>query len=234
MKKILSLLSIVVLISCGETNSQVVQNIKAEKFQEFSALNDGIIIDVRTAAEFNSGHIKDATNIDFYAIDFTDKLKIVRKDIPIYVYCRSGGRSSSAAKEMEKLGFSEVYNLLGGIGSWNSKGFKTIQSKGQKESKQQKFSVSEVEDILNSNETVLIDFSTQWCVPCKKMKPIIDEIKSENNNVKVLFIDADANKELVAKYKIQGVPVFIVFKNSEETYRKIGIVSKEGLLENLN
>jgi len=74
MKKILSLLSIVVLISCGETNSQVVQNIKAEKFQEFSALNDGIIIDVRTAAEFNSGHIKDATNIDFYAIDFTDKL----------------------------------------------------------------------------------------------------------------------------------------------------------------
>ena len=77
MKKILSLLSIVVLISCGETNSQVVQNIKAEKFQEFSALNDGIIIDVRTAAEFNSGHIKEATNIDFYANDFNDKLKIV-------------------------------------------------------------------------------------------------------------------------------------------------------------
>ncbi len=81
---------------------------------------------------------------------------------------------------------------------------------------------------------MLIDFSTQWCVPCRKMKPIIDEIKSENNNVKVLFIDADANKELVAKYKIQGVPVFIVFKNSEETYRKVGVVSKEELLANLN
>ena len=234
MKKTLSLLSIVVLISCGETNSQVVQNIKAEKFQEFSALNDGIIIDVRTAAEFNSGHIKDATNINFYANDFTDKLKIVRKNVPIYVYCRSGGRSSSAAKKMEKLGFSEVYNLLGGIGSWNSKGFKTIQSKGQKESKQPKFSVSEVEDILNSNETVLIDFSTQWCVPCKKMKPIIDEINSDNNNVKVLFIDADANKGLVAKYKILSVPVFIGFKNSEETFRKVGIVSKKELLKNLN
>ena len=233
MKKILSLLSIVVLISCGETNSQVVQNIKAEKFQESSALNDGIIIDVRTAAEFNSGHIKDATNIDFYAIDFTDKLKIVRKDIPIYVYCRSGGRSSSAAKEMEKLGFSEVYNLLGGIGSWNSKGYKTIKSKSGKKSEQPKFSISEVKEILKSNETVLIDFSTQWCVPCRKMKQIIDEIKSENNNVKVLFIDADANKELVAKYKIQGVPVFIVFKNSEETYRKIGVVSKEELIKEL-
>ena len=136
MKKILSLLSIVVLISCGETNSQVVQNIKAEKFQEFSTLNDGIIIDVRTAAEFNSGHIKDATNIDFYANDFESKLKIVRKDVPIYVYCRSGGRSSSAAKKMEKLGFSEVYNLLGGIGSWNSKGYKIIKSKSGKQSEQ--------------------------------------------------------------------------------------------------
>ena len=233
MKKILSLLSIVVLISCGETNSQVVQNIKAEKFQEFSTLNDGIIIDVRTAAEFNSGHIKDATNIDFYANDFTDKLKIVRKDVPIYVYCRSGGRSSSAAKKMEELGFSKVYNMLGGIGSWNSKGFKTIQSKSGKQSEQPKFSISEIDEILKKNKTVLIDFSTQWCVPCKKMNPIIEEIQSENSEVKVLFIDADVNKELIKKYQIQGVPVFIIFKNGKEAYRNIGVVSKSDLVKNL-
>ncbi|MBT6807971.1 MAG: thioredoxin fold domain-containing protein [Flavobacteriales bacterium] len=233
MKKILSLLSIVVLISCGETNSQVVQNIKAEKFQEFSTLNDGIIIDVRTAAEFNSGHIKDATNIDFYANDFESKLKIVRKDVPIYVYCRSGGRSSSAAKKMEKLGFSEVYNLLGGIGSWNSKGYKIIKSKSGKQSEQPKFSISEIDEILKKNKTVLIDFSTQWCVPCKKMNPIIEEIQSENSEVKVLFIDADVNKELIKKYQIQGVPVFIIFKNGKEAYRNIGVVSKSDLVKNL-
>ena len=233
MKKILSLLSIVVLISCGETNSQVVQNIKAEKFQEFSALNEGIIIDVRTAAEFNSGHIKDATNIDFYADDFESKLKIVRKDVPIYVYCRSGGRSSSAAKKMEKLGFSEVYNLLGGIGSWNSLGFKTIKSKSGKQSEQPKFSISEIDEILKKNKTVLIDFSTQWCVPCKKMNPIIEEIQSENSEVKVLFIDADVNKELIKKYQIQGVPVFIIFKNGKEAYRNVGVVSKSDLVKNL-
>jgi len=233
MKKILSLLSIVVLISCGETNSQVVQNIKAEKFQEFSTLNDGIIIDVRTAAEFNSGHIKDATNIDFYADDFESKLKIVRKDVPIYVYCRSGGRSSSAAKKMEKLGFPEVYNLLGGIGAWNSKGYKTIKSKGEKTSKQPKFSISEIDEILKKNKTVLIDFRTQWCVPCKKMNPIIEEIQSENSEVKVLFIDADVNKELIKKYQIQGVPVFIIFKNGKEAYRNVGVVSKSDLVKNL-
>ena len=233
MKKILSLLSIVVLISCGETNSQVVQNIKAEKFQEFSALNDGIIIDVRTTAEFNSGHIKDATNIDFYANDFESKLKIVRKDVPIYVYCRSGGRSSSAANKMEKLGFTKVYNMIGGIGSWQSEGYETIKSKEVETTNQPKFTETQLNKILSNNKTVLIDFSTQWCVPCKKMKPIIEDIQRENRNVKVLFIDADANKELVKKYQIKGVPVFIVFKNEEEYFRKVGFCNKEELTNQL-
>ena len=132
MKNILFLLSTVILFSCGNTNSQITEDINAEKFHQLIEKGDGIIIDVRTSQEFNSGHIIDATNIDFYSKDFTDKLKIVRKDVPIYVYCRSGGRSSSAADKMEKLGFTKVYNMLGGIGSWQSEGYATIESKGGK------------------------------------------------------------------------------------------------------
>ena len=89
---------------------------------------DGVIIDVRTPAEFHSGHIKDATNINFYADDFVEKLKITRKDIPIYVYCRSGGRSSMAASKMAKLGFTRIYNLVGGIRAWNAANYITIKS----------------------------------------------------------------------------------------------------------
>ena len=233
MKKILFLLSITFLFSCGNTNSQIIEDINAEKFHQLIEKGDGIIIDVRTSQEFNSGHIIDATNIDFYSDDFTDKLKIVRKDIPIYVYCRSGGRSSSAANKMEKLGFTKVYNLLGGIGSWQSEGYKTIKSKEGKISKQPKFTETQLNEILSNNKTVLIDFSTQWCVPCKKMKPIIEEIQRENTTVKVLFIDADANKELVKKYQIKGVPVFIVFKNGEESFRKVGLCNKDELTNQL-
>ena len=80
---------------------------------------------------------------------------------------------------------------------------------------------------------ILIDFSTQWCVPCKKMRPVIEEIKRETPNVKILFIDADANKELVKKYQIKGVPVFIVFKNGEEYFRKVGLCNKEELTNQL-
>ena len=149
------------------------------------------------------------------------------------MYCRSGGRSSSAADKMEKLGFTKVYNLLGGIGSWQSEGYKTIKSKEGKISKQPKFTETQLDEILSNNKTVLIDFSTQWCVPCKKMKPIIEDIQRENPNVKVLFIDADANKGLVNKYSINGVPVFIIFKNGEESFRKIGLSTREELINQL-
>ena len=233
MKKILFSLSITFLFSCGNTNSQIIEDVNVEIFHQLIEKGDGIIIDVRTSQEFNSGHIIDATNIDFYSDDFSDKLEIVRKDVPIYVYCRSGGRSSSAANKMEKLGFTKVYNLLGGIGSWQSEGYKTIKSKEGKISKQPKFTETQLNEILSNNKTVLIDFSTQWCVPCKKMKPIIEEIQRENTTVKVLFIDADANKELVKKYQIKGVPVFIVFKNGEESFRKIGVCDKQELTNQL-
>jgi len=233
MKKILFLLSIVFLFSCVNINSQITEDINAEKFHQLIGKGDGIIIDVRTSQEFNSGHIIDATNIDFYSEDFTEKLKIVRKDVPIYVYCRSGGRSSSAANKMEKLGFTKVYNMLGGIGSWQSKGYATIKSIEGKTTNQPKFTETQLNEILSNNKTVLIDFSTQWCVPCKKMKPIIEDIQRENPNVKVLFIDADANKGLVNKYSINGVPVFIIFKNGEESFRKIGLSTKEELTNQL-
>jgi len=233
MKNILFLASVSFFISCENINSQIIENIGVEQFQTLIYKVDGIIIDVRTLQEFSSGHIKDATNIDFYADDFNDKLKIVRKDVPIYVYCRSGGRSSLAASKMEKLGFTKVYNLVGGIGAWDSANYITIKSKERKELSNPTFTVAEIRNVLRANEIVLIDFSTQWCVPCKKMKPVIKEIQKENLNIKVLFIDADVNKELIQQYQIKGVPVFIVFKNAKEVFRYVGIISKKELLKTI-
>ena len=66
------------------------------------------------------------------------------------------------------------------------------------------------------------------------MRPVIQEIQKEQINVKVLFIDADINKDLVVRHQIEGVPVFIIFKNGEEVFRHIGIISKSELLAQLN
>lgn len=234
MKKMIYLLSLIYLSSCGNINSQVIENVEPEEFQKQINTGEGIIIDVRTANEFHSSHIKDASNIDFYSDDFIKKLKIVRKDVPIYVYCRSGGRSFAAASKMASLGFVKVYNLLGGIVAWNTEDYITTRSKESTIVKSPNFTNAEIENIFKNNELVLIDFSTKWCVPCKKMKPVIQEIQKENLNVKVIHIDADDHQELIKKYQIKGVPVFMVFKNGKEIFKHVGIISKEALLKQLN
>jgi len=231
MKDFFFIIALIFLGSCVNTNSQTIQNIQVKEFKALIDQEDALIIDVRTPEEFQSGHIKEATNIDFYANNFIEKLKVVRKDVPVYVYCRSGGRSASAARKMEELGFIKVYNLDGGIGGWNAANYMTVTSKKEKKLNSPQFTVLEIQNILNDNQIVLIDFSTEWCVPCKKMKPIIQEIEKENPKIKVVFIDADINKELIKKYEINGVPVFIGFKNSKEVFRHVGIISKEEIVK---
>ena len=233
MREVLYSFALIFLVSCGNTNSQIIQNIGAAEFNLLINKEKTIVIDVRTPQEFYSGHIKDATNIDFYEGDFIDKLKMVRKDLPILVYCRSGGRSSSSARTMEELGFTRVYNLVGGIGAWNNANYKTIKSKELKVLAQPNFTIAEVDTILKNNDVVLVDFSTEWCVPCKKMKPVVKQIQEENPLAKILFVDADVNKKVIQKYNIQAVPVFIVFKNSKEVFRHVGIISKDELLKHL-
>ena len=234
MKKILVLLLLGVLISCSNTNSQIVEDIEALEFYEAINKEDQVIIDMRTPEEFFGGHIKDASNIDFYSDDFLDKLEIIRKDIPIYVYCRSGGRSSLGANKMEALGFTKVYNLVGGIGAWEAANYKIIQSDRQEKSSQLIFSVSKIDILLQKNEVVLLYFSTEWCIPCKKMKPLILQIKKEDSEIEVLSIDADVNNDLIKKYKIKGIPVVILFKNNEEVFRHVGLISKKELLKHIN
>ena len=65
------------------------------------------------------------------------------------------------------------------------------------------------------------------------MKVITEEIKKENSNIKILYIDADANKELMSIWNITGVPTFIVFKNSKDVFRRTGLMTKKELLGNL-
>ncbi|MBO6607364.1 rhodanese-like domain-containing protein [Psychroserpens sp.] len=73
------------------------------------------LVDVRTKKEFNSGHIKGAINIDYFSGKFTTDFNRLNKQQPIFIYCRSGGRSRQAAKKLSKLGFEEIYDLKGGI-----------------------------------------------------------------------------------------------------------------------
>lgn len=88
---------------------------------------DLVILDIRTPEEFAAGHIAGAINIDYYASDFEQRLGVLEMDVPYVMYCNSGNRSSNTLPLMDSLGFSEVYELDGGIQAWLGAGLPTEQ-----------------------------------------------------------------------------------------------------------
>lgn len=81
-----------------------------------------VLLDVRTPAEFASGHISGATNIDFESGNFENEIATLDKSKSYAVYCRSGNRSGQATALMAKDGFKSIFNLDGGIINWQSAG----------------------------------------------------------------------------------------------------------------
>lgn len=85
--------------------------------KEFKSTKDAILLDVRTASEFNSGALPGAVNIDIMSSKFQSTVAALDKSKTYYIYCRSGNRSGQACQLMSKMGF-DVRNLMGGIGAW--------------------------------------------------------------------------------------------------------------------
>ncbi|NHE59537.1 rhodanese-like domain-containing protein [Cyclobacterium plantarum] len=90
----------------------------AEDFHQGIQDKDAVVIDVRTAGEFNQGKLPKARNLDMMSPNFKQQIQNLPKDKSYYLYCRSGNRSGHACAMMADLGFEKVYNLAGGIISW--------------------------------------------------------------------------------------------------------------------
>ena len=91
------------------------------------------------------------------------------------------------------------------------------------------------EEVEKSNKTVLVDFYADWCMPCKMMSPIIEEIAGENiDNLKVGKVNCDENPELAEKYGIMSIPTILIFKNGKVEKSLIGVNSKEQVLDAIN
>ena len=87
-------------------------------------------------------------------------------------------------------------------------------------------------ELIQSTELVLVDFYAEWCGPCKIMKPrILDVAERMGDNVKVVQIDVDKEKELATHFRISSVPTLIIFKNGKQQWRQSGIISALALMK---
>ena len=89
--------------------------------------------------------------------------------------------------------------------------------------------------IINSGQSVLVDFYADWCGPCKTLAPILKDVKKDlKDDIKIIKIDVDKNQPLAAKYQVRGVPTLVLYKKGEQVWRQSGVVQKNELVSIIN
>ena len=234
MRKLFSIaLGAILFNSCANGQTQNTKtNLSATEFADkIKEMPTAPILDVRTPNEFSKGHLINSVNYDWNGNEFEKQIAPLDKSKPVFVYCLSGGRSSSAGNKMRSDGFKTVYELDGGIMKWRGANLpettnNTVASKGMTK---QQFDV-----LLNSDKLVLIDFYADWCAPCKKMKPYLDEIsKDMADKVVVIRINADDNQALCKELKVDALPVLQLYKSKTLTWTNTGFIEKAEVVKQL-
>ncbi|MBI3233103.1 MAG: thioredoxin family protein, partial [Bacteroidetes bacterium] len=153
-------------------------------------------------------------------------------NIPVYIYCLSGGRSMYAAQSMRKLGF-KVTELTGGILKWRNANLPITPAEITVPT--QSLTRAQFEKLLESDKLVLVDFYADWCGPCKRIKPHVDQLSEEMaNKIVVLRINYDENKALCAELRIDAIPILQLYKAKKLCWTNEGYIEKAEIANWIN
>jgi len=198
----------------------------AKKIIEYPAAP---VIDVRSADEFSKSHIEHAVNLDVNSNFFTRDLANLDRSGPLLVYCLSGARSNTAAEQLRSLGFASVYELDGGLLNWRAANFPVVTSSSSPDATG--MTKEEFERKLTSGKLVLVDFYADWCAPCRKMKPFLEEIAVEmKDRVEVVRIDADDHAQLCKDLDVVSLPTLLLYKHTTLTWEHRGFLEKDDII----
>lgn len=216
-------------IACNGQTSKNIEVIAATDFsKKIIATPNAQIIDVRTSEEFESGHIDNAKNVDWFSKDFEKNVASFDKTKPVFVYCKVGGRSSKAANKLSQMGYAKIYDLDGGFLKWEVAGLSPESDKIIGICSQ------EYAELLNNDKEVLISFYAPWCAPCKKMEPYMLQMQKDGADKYVIVrLNADENKTIMKELKIDELPTLLLYKNKEMVWKHSGFISEEDLKKQL-
>jgi rhodanese-related sulfurtransferase len=231
LKYLVSLLFLTTTImSCAQNNpnkSSIELTISSTAFSAAVKQPGAQILDVRTAGEYQSGHIANALQANWLdPKEFKNRTQYLDKSKIIYIYCQSGGRSASAQAALMEAGF-KVVNLEGGISNWR---MQQMPVEGAGNAVQMR--VVDFEKLLQSNQYVLVDIGAVWCPPCRKMQPVMDALKqTPPKPFYFLAVDGGQDMDVMKLVKADDLPTFILYKNGVEVWRKVGVAPKDDFVK---
>jgi rhodanese-related sulfurtransferase len=217
-----------IIISC---TAQTKTALTADEFEKEITTQKNIqILDVRTPGEFFGGHIKNALQANWNdKTEFDRRIAFVDKNKPVYVYCLAGGRSAAAADKMRKTGYKNVYELSGGTNAWRAAN-KPLEGAGT----EKQMTIEELNTSIGASKIVLVDFGASWCPPCIQMEPVLKTV-TENNKGKFTLVKVDGGRDqdILKTYQVTALPVFIIFKDGKQVWRKEGVATEKEIAEQL-
>lgn len=215
----------ITLLSCQAFSRQKTQ-LTVDEFEKGIGNANSQLLDVRTAGEFRSGHIAHALQADWTNQDqFHNRVQHLDKTKPLYVYCASGGRSKAAAQWFRSNGYNQVYELTGGFIKW-----KAADKPVEGMPNTTPMSWSDYRKTVGSKGLTLVDIGADWCAPCRKMAPVLEQLQqSMPDGFKLLKIDAGIETTVIKEAQAAEFPTFILYKNGGEVWRKQGIVALDEL-----
>lgn len=200
--------------------AQQKQAVDVDAFEEGMQQPGVQIFDVRTAGEFNAGHLRDALQADFTKKEeFNERVKYLDKEKPVYVYCLSGGRSTAAATWMRDNGFKEVVEMQGGINAWKKAG-KALDGVND----EPQMAIPAFWQAVKAEKLVLVDVGAEWCPPCRKMEPVLQQFLQANKAIRLVKVDGGKDQAVMKAINAAELPTFVFYKNGQEIWRKAGIV----------
>jgi len=230
MKQLISFMLLLITYGTVLAQEKAVGLLSFETFDKklLAAGANAQILDARSKEEFVQNHVKGALNVpnekQFQAI--AAKLK---KNEPVFIYSIGNGRSGKLAAILRSQAFKEVYEFPGGLSKWIGLGKPVESTVGDG------LSLAAFNDQLASEKLVLVDVSSRYCGGCKKLKPIVENVASENKDkFKLVSIEAYDNKQLTKQLAVDALPTLILYKGKEVVWKKHGLSSKEEILAQLD